>query len=201
MLVLQACAQAMTISGTVTYAKTVYAKTGPTTTTTAAVEGATITATGGTTGTFTTTTASDGTYTLDIGSNSTYSIVIQPSGSGVLVGSSVSGSSISGVLSVSLASGFTSSTRLTNQLSGTGAETFNVFVQLLRGVNWMKSKGLTPSRTVNCLYPSTQGTQFNPTDFYLIVQKLTSDPDAFDDDIILHEFGHWVAEEFFKDSS
>lgn len=194
--------EAATVTGTLTYSKTVYSSTGTTSTSTTALQGATVTATGGTSGTsYTATTGSDGSYSLDTGSDTSWSVIVQSSGSGVIVGSDFSSSAITGVFSTSLTSGFSTSTTISSTITGDNTAPFNIFVQLVKGVSWLTSQSLSTTRTVNCVYSSSQGTQFKPTEFYLIIQNTSTDPDGFDDDIILHEFGHWIAEELSKDSS
>ena len=52
--------------------------------------------------------------------------------------------------------------------------------------------------------PTFPGTYFEPDGFYLSFLGVTSrntDPDEFDDDVILHEFGHAAAEAFSIDHS
>lgn len=60
---------------------------------------------------------------------------------------------------------------------------------------------MVTSVEINCEYPGSAGTQYNPTNNYMIIQNTSTDPDGYDDHIILHEFGHWVAENFSVDSS
>lgn len=200
--------QATDVSGTITYTKTVYSSSGSTSTTTTAVNGATVYAydtSDTSTAISSTTTDSNGAYSFTGLSPSTVRITVATEGSGIKVGASASGSTINEVHESVVQSSTSGGSGVSVNISDeTTAAAFNVFVQLLTGKNYLSnlSNPLTNSTTINAVFPSTtEGTQYKPTENYLVIQNYSGDPDGFDDDIILHEFGHWVAEQYSKDSS
>ncbi len=87
-------------------------------------------------------------------------------------------------------------------LRSSNAGAFNIFTQLTRGRGWLLERGYGLDSGIRAVWPSSS-TQFVPGEgkLYIQLQHRDGDPDEFDDDIILHEFGHLFAELFSTDHS
>jgi len=75
---------------------------------------------------------------------------------------------------------------------------------MLRGYDYSKARGSTPARlVVYWVENSGEGSYYqdaaNPV--YINVRGQFSDPAEFDDDVILHEYGHYLADQFSEDKS
>ncbi len=66
------------------------------------------------------------------------------------------------------------------------------YVQAMSGVWTTSAKAVYPS-------PSNHGTSYDPVDKIIYIQKTATDPDWFDWDVIMHEYGHHVAKVFELD--
>ena len=191
-----------TITGVVTYDKLIYGSSSSTTTSEPLV-GAQITAffSGSSLGSVKTT--AGGSYSIDIGTASSYILTVSAKSDFFTIGSGLSGSNATGVYSYS-----TSSSSLTSQnvhisrSNSSGA--FNILHQLERGRTWFLNFGHSFSRSTSVLWPSSEGSFYEPTANVMHILSNSSglgDIDEFDDDIILHEFGHIAIEDLSKDHS
>ena len=86
------------------------------------------------------------------------------------------------------------------------APPFNVFDAAVRSFEYQASvdsdlPALPPALTIYWEPGSSNGTYFSPTDNSVFLLGASADPDEYDDDIILHEIGHWVAHNFSRDDS
>ncbi|MBF0244597.1 MAG: hypothetical protein HQL31_04935, partial [Planctomycetes bacterium] len=81
---------------------------------------------------------------------------------------------------------------------------YNIFDQLQRGRLFFESLGYTLPGNLLCVW-SAEGTYFDPDLDILFIREGSGlsnhDPDEFDDDIILHEFGHYLIELLGRDDS
>ena len=90
-------------------------------------------------------------------------------------------------------------------LSG-AAPPFNIFDTAVKSFQYLAS--LDPNHpdvpdllTIYWEPGTSDGTYYSPDDKAVFLLGISSDPDEYDDDIILHEIGHWVAHHFSKDDS
>ncbi|MBF0243860.1 MAG: hypothetical protein HQL31_01135 [Planctomycetes bacterium] len=109
---------------------------------------------------------------------------------------------ISGVYTHSLGSFAAAQTLALTISKNEDSGAFNIFSQLQRGRDFILAKlaGNSYSHAIQAVWPASS-TQFDPDNFLMGIQSRFSDPDEFDDDIILHEFGHLTVEEFSVDDS
>ena len=158
---------------------------------------------GASTATESTTTATDGSFTFSTTTSSSYSITIYAKNSHIEVGTSTSSGSAENIYSKTI-TGITGSDFLELTVSideNSGA--FNILSLLEQGWDWFNARNLTLTEVLSVQWPGN-GTYFEPDDFslsFLGVTNSNSDPDEFDDDVILHEFGHAAAEAFSTDHS
>lgn len=150
-------------------------------------------------------TSATGAFTMEVTFFTDYSLTVYASGSSVDVRQIDAYGNEGATYSCQVAASGNSAgphDRIITRGENSGA--FNIFTQFLRGREWSAARGYQFSRTLKALWPSPYGTQFDPPTFNFHIQHLTSpykDPDEFDDDVILHEFGHAFTEEFSKDDS
>ena len=83
---------------------------------------------------------------------------------------------------------------------------FNIFDCAVKSFQYLASieASLSDPAPVLTIYwepGSTNGTYFDGSVPAIFLLGKTSDPDEYDDDIILHEIGHWVAVNFSKDDT
>jgi PKD repeat protein len=91
-------------------------------------------------------------------------------------------------------------------IAGGAAPAFNIFDCAVKTFQYLVSiepvlPAVPPLLAVYWEAGSSNGTYFESTLNALFLLGLTSDPDEYDDDIILHEMGHWVAFNFSKDDT
>ena len=87
--------------------------------------------------------------------------------------------------------------------SGAGSP-FNILDTLIDGAEFVVAKngGFTSNKVKAFWYDgSTDGTYFITTTNTLHFLGKSSDSDSYDDTVILHEFGHWVSNNFSRDNS
>ncbi len=77
---------------------------------------------------------------------------------------------------------------------------FNIHDQLRRARLWMSSLSYTTTRVFKTVWPSS-ATFYDPDDDTMRILSSSGDSDEFDDDIILHEFGHLLADIISRDDS
>lgn len=148
-------------------------------------------------------TAADGTYSLLLPSQTQLRLFVLTTGSGIAVGESVNLQTkrIEGIHAV-LVGHFTADTTAADLEitveKDSGA--FNIFTQLYKANVFLKSFGFNLPQTAKTVWPA-DATQYNPDTRCTFIQDYSYDPDEFDDDIILHEFGHQVADLLSKDHS
>jgi hypothetical protein len=147
-----------------------------------------------------TTTASDGSFTLEATPSGDYTIIVYAQNDNIEVGTSIlNGPVTSGIYDKS-----------TTGLTGTGPHSisismdddsgaFNILHELERGIRYMDNLGYSIP-TLRVKWPDV-GSYFEPDNFTMGFLGITSDPDEWDDDVILHEFGHAVAEAISIDHS
>jgi hypothetical protein len=73
---------------------------------------------------------------------------------------------------------------------------WNILDQIVKGYQWVDNRPSTdgpPKATVKWFSGSTDGTHFHPGSHEIDILGMTSDPDEFDDGVIIHEYGHFVA--------
>ncbi len=196
------------VSGNITFEKTIYTR--PSTslievTIQEALYGATVTASEGGTTLASSETNSTGNYQLSFSYTTNYTISVSAQNGTTVIGAASSGTSVSSIYSDTIVSAGTSTGNvLQNHLitiaNKSGA--FNIFQQCERGKRYFATVGSTLAN-IKCHWPAL-GTFFDPTTGVLSFLGVTSsntDPDEFDDDVILHEFGHYVAENISVDHS
>jgi hypothetical protein len=142
----------------------------------------------------------NGQYSLDIGSTTSYTINIYAQSLLTGVGSGLSGGAVTSLYSYSF-SGL-SGTSQNLSIPKASAGPFNILYALERGRTWMSNAGYTlPYLPVK--WPGS-GSFYDPDDRTMTILGLSSasnDIDEFDDDIILHEFGHYAVENMSVDHS
>lgn len=151
----------------------------------------------------TATTQDDGTYSISWtgGDQLRLTLTTRSADGQVEVGAGHAGSAITRTYSWELAALRGSGTGVDLSVSvSSSSGALNIFDQLTRGRTWFSSRGYNFSKPVHGVWPGST-TQFNPEDFYIEYQSVASDPDEFDDDILLHEFGHMAMEAFSVDRS
>ncbi|MFQ5561624.1 MAG: hypothetical protein ACE5FU_13725 [Nitrospinota bacterium] len=92
---------------------------------------------------------------------------------------------------------------LTVPVDSVAARPFNLFSVMMNGAIFIETitGAVLPSGTTG-FYPNAadDGTYFSPPDIY-ICAKCGVDDDGWDDTVIMHEFGHFVANVYSKDDS
>ena len=153
------------------------------------------------------TTDENGIFSLPVTFNSAFNLVAYSSGAGVLVQKLDASENNSGTYSVVFASAVSSAGPHNATISiAQSSGAFNIYDQLVKGRDWLKARGYNFTHTLLGLWPTStsNGTRFSPSAFALYIQQASSssgDSDEWDDDIILHEFGHMAIEEFSVDHS
>ncbi len=209
-LLILASAQAasLTVTGTVTYKKTVYSRSSSQAESTvdAPVRQAIVKAFEGSAELPSSTTTNDsGAYSFTVNFSSAFTLKVYTarSSNAVEVRATDSGGAEGALYSADITATAVNTAGPHNKSISTSENSgaFNIFDQFMKGRDWFASKGYSFSRTVKALWPYSGGTQFSPEKFAVYVQNLSNDPDQFDDDVLLHEFGHMSMEEFSVDHS
>ncbi len=96
--------------------------------------------------------------------------------------------------------------RLDLTVASGAAPPFNIFDVAVKSFEYEaridpNSPAIPPQMVIYWEAASRDGTYFSPTYDAIFLLGTSSDPDEYDDDIILHEIGHWVAHHFSKDDS
>lgn len=91
-------------------------------------------------------------------------------------------------------------------IAGGAAPAFNIFDAAVKSFQYLATlepalPAVPPLLTLYWEAGTSNGTYYERTVNAVYLLGLTSDPDQYDDDIILHEIGHWVAFNFSKDDS
>jgi PKD repeat protein len=91
-------------------------------------------------------------------------------------------------------------------ISGGAAPAFNIFDCAVKTFQYLATlqptlPAIPPILSVYWEAGTTNGTYFERTLNSVFLLGSSSDPDEYDDDIILHEMGHWVAFNFSKDDT
>ena len=154
-------------------------------------------------------TNTNGVYSITVDFNSansnSFTIKVNSSNSSVEVGTNVLNGSITGIYSNTVASNQTSAGTYNLEISETNnSGAYNIYMQLDKGRQWFEGKGKSFTKTINAVWPTSSGTFFDVgqnTVYLLGVTGGNFDPDEFDDDVILHEFGHLAMEAFSIDHS
>lgn len=199
--------RAETFSGTVFYEKTVYARPGVSNSdqqVSAAARGATVKVISGSTELGSGPVASDGSFSFEVSDLSDFQVQVVSQSANTTVGSTLVGDILS---SASIYS--TTTTGTGNEMSlvindPDVAGAFNILAQLEKAEAWLAENGHPFNSTLQVLWPTTEGTSYEPaTRIIRILGAIdgTSDPDEWDDDIILHEFGHAAADTISRDDS
>jgi hypothetical protein len=85
------------------------------------------------------------------------------------------------------------------------AEVFNIFDVAVWSYQYINNLGAMPNPppllTIYWYDGSTDGSYFDPSTSSIHLLGKSSDPDQFDDDIILHEVGHFSAQKWSKDDN
>ena len=206
-LLISASAHAITVSGVVTYEKLVYGSNNSTTSINEPLVGAEIKIfpLGGTSQTGKT--QAGGAYSFDIGAATSYTLTVYAKSDYFSVGSGLSGSTSTGVYSYSTSANTETTQNVyipRNKTNSNSSGAFNILNQMERGRVWFESFGHKLTKSTSILWPSSQGSFYEPTANVMHILSNaagTGDIDEFDDDIILHEFGHLAMEAFSKDDS
>src|SRR3989338_9868649 len=104
----------------------------------------------------------------------------------------------------SIASLGTYSKNLTASLNSGAGGPFNILDALIDGAEFVaiKNGSFTSSKVKTIWYDgNTDWTYYSPATNDLYFLGKSTDNDCYDDIVILHEFGHWVANNFSKDES
>ncbi|HZE97834.1 MAG TPA: PKD domain-containing protein, partial [Planctomycetota bacterium] len=109
-------------------------------------------------------------------------------------------------ISGTIDSSTTSSFGTLDLLRGGAGPAFNIFDCAVKSFQHLAAlePGLSltpPPMNIFWELNSPNGTYFDGSVNGIFLLGLTSDPDQYDDDIILHEMGHWVAATFSKDDT
>ncbi len=91
-------------------------------------------------------------------------------------------------------------------IAGGAAPVFNLFDCAVNNFKYLASieptlANVPPLLRIFWQAGSTDGTYFDRSVNSIFLLGLASDPDQFDDDIVLHEIGHWIAANFSKDDT
>jgi PKD repeat protein len=92
-------------------------------------------------------------------------------------------------------------------IAGGGAPAFNIFDCAVKSFQYLTSPLIQPSLpsvpllTIYWEPGSQDGTYFNRGSNAVFLLGENTDPDEYDDDMILHEIGHWIAFNFSKDDT
>lgn len=81
---------------------------------------------------------------------------------------------------------------------------FNILDNYITAGEFLKnSAGITSALPLLTVYweANSTGTFFSPSSQAIFVSGVNTDQDEYDDDVILHEYGHYVASNFSKDDS
>lgn len=108
----------------------------------------------------------------------------------------------SGTIDDSKGSAFTTNVDITVSSGAGGA--FNILDVLTDGILYIKGFGLTTLPILTAFWEtnSCDGTKFDTSNNSIhLFGGCSGDTDEYDDDIILHEFGHFVAANFSRDDS
>lgn len=153
----------------------------------------------------TTTTDDNGNFSFSVTFTATYKIVAYSSNSSIAVGTNLNtNNAVTGIYSQATSLTSSAGPHQINISESQNSGAFNIFAQLVRGQKWFSDHSLTFTRNIKAIWPNGTGTFFTPSLFSISLLGITgnnTDPDEFDDDIILHEFGHMAAEEFSLDHS
>lgn len=192
---------ALTVTGVISYEKTVYSSSGTSTSPSEPLYGAQIKAFS-TSGTelSSATTGLGGAYSLDTGAETSYRIVVYAQSSYFAIGSGLSGSTATGVYRFTT-DVLTGTAENVNISIANKSGAFNILNQLERGRRWFSNLGHNLTTQTGVLWPSSQGSFFEPSAKIMHILGVGSDIDEFDDDIILHEFGHLAMDYFSLDHS
>ncbi len=146
-----------------------------------------------------------GVYSITFDYNNSFDLDVNSSNASVEVGTNVVNGSITGIyknkIVATQTAGATYNLDIT-EANNSGA--YNIYMQLDKGRQWFEGKGKIFTKTINAVWPTAQGTFYDVglNSIYLLgVTGGNTDPDEFDDDVILHEFGHLAIEAFSKDHS
>ena len=199
----------VTVTGTINYQKRVYTR--PSTNLDEAivltplvgakVEASTVTQ--GVVGTVFTNTL--GVYSLTFDYNNSFDLDVYGANASVEVGTNVLNGSVTGIYKNKIATAQTAAATYSLDIKETeNSGAYNIYMQLDKGRQWFEGNGKSFTKTINAVWPTNQGTFYDVglNAIYLLgVTGGNSDPDEFDDDVILHEFGHLAIEAFSKDHS
>ncbi len=91
-------------------------------------------------------------------------------------------------------------------IAGGAAPAFNIFDAAVKSFQYQATvdvdlPALPPLLLLYWEAGTANGTYFDPVAGAVFFLGLASDPDQYDDDILLHEIGHWVANAFSKDDT
>lgn len=169
-----------------------------------ALDGATVIATSQGSTVATTTTDSSGNYSFSFNFTGTFNLLVQAKNDTIQVGNKIEESILSGIYSNDIVKLQSSSGTYNKDISiSENSGAYNIYSQLKKGVDWFQSQSYSFTKTVKAVWPWS-GTFFETGSnaIYLLgVMGTNTDPDEFDDDVILHEFGHFFAENFSVDHS
>ncbi len=143
----------------------------------------------------------DGSFSLDIETQGSYDVIVRAKGTHASVGKILDGGTLSDLYDVTF-TGLTGESPTLNISTPSKIGAFNIVNELEKAVNWIADYNYS-LQPFNVEWPS-DGTYFDTEDLSLHFQDENSssgDPDEFDDDIILHEFGHLFAEVISVDHS
>ncbi|MBF0197917.1 MAG: carboxypeptidase regulatory-like domain-containing protein [Planctomycetes bacterium] len=197
-------AQDLTVSGQITFDKRIYSGSGSSftsSTESTALSGALVEASLPTGSSQTTYTDSNGNFTIALSITSTYTLKVYSKNATIMVGNTDNISTNADLYSVTIASSTSSSGPFTKNISeNENAGAFNIFQAIKEGRDWVTNLGYTLSQSTKVKWPNSDGTYYDPSNNYLYFLG-GIDPDEYDDDIILHEFGHYLMESLSLDHS
>ncbi len=188
------------ISGTITYHKDVYSSPTDFTTENVAAEGILIEASNGI-DTVSDFTNNNGAYSLTL-TGSNYTLTVKSQTNDVHVVPTQGSSQVYGKDIASAINSVGTFNFLVEKNHGSGA--INIAIQVQKGVTFFKTAGheLTLGSGAEVVYgPGATSTQYDPGTDTIYIGSPQGDPDEFDDDVILHEFGHLAMDLMSKDDS
>lgn len=75
---------------------------------------------------------------------------------------------------------------------------FNIYSTLMRGIEKVKEAETTIPLSISYWEPGSQGTFYDDQEDRIYILGISTDPDQYDDAVILHEYGHFLESHFAR---
>lgn len=188
-----------TISGTITYEKDIYSSPKKGNTDTVPADGIRIEASNGISS-FNTFTDINGDYSITV-NGSNYKLTVKSETEDVSVFPTENSNQVYGKVITSGLNSAVTRDYLVTKSDGSGA--INIAIQIQKGIDFFKTSGypLDIGSGAEVVFSSKVSSSYFPATNSIRIGTTTNDPDEFDDDVILHEFGHMAMDLMSRDDS